>query len=83
MKMNKITISKFFELCLKKSPFTYLGRIAIALYSEPDQCYFITQCDDDGWESIYEDQIDTVYMLNAHEFLILDDNGDTSVVSFS
>lgn len=79
--MKKINLKKFFELCISKDSFLYLGKKATCLYSEPDECYFIAQYEDDGWESIYEDQIEEVFMLNGHEFLIRADNGEESVVT--
>ena len=81
--MDRVRVLDFFHLCVNKESFQYMGRNAIALFSECDGCFFITQYEDECWESIYEDQIEAVYKLKPNEFLILDDCGQTSIVSFS
>ena len=74
-------IKKFFETCLSKS-LLYMGKNAICLFSEADNCYFITQVEDDNYESIYEDQVASIIQVNDNEFIIKHDNGDESSVTF-
>ena len=59
-----------------------MGKNAICLFSEADNCYFITQVEDDNYESIYEDQVDSIIQVNDNEFIIKHDNGDESSVTF-
>ena len=59
-----------------------MGKNATCLFSEVDNCYFITQVEDDDYESIYEDQVDSIIQVNDNEFIIKHDNGDESSVTF-
>ena len=78
--MKKINIRKFFETCLSKS-LLYMGKNAICLFSEADNCYFITQVEDDEYESIYEDQIKEIFIKDENSFKIVADNGEETVVT--
>ena len=79
---NELDIHQFFVTCRQKPGFRYMGKDAQCFWDEDSKCFGITQVDEDCYESIQEDQVEAIYMLNSLEFLIIAKNGEESILSY-
>lgn len=79
---NEVDIHQFFVACRRKPGFHYMGKDAHCFWDEDSKCFGITQVYNDCHESIQEDQVEAIYMLNSREFLIIAKNGEESILSY-
>ena len=79
---EELNIHQFFVICRQKPGFRYMSKEAHCFWDEDSKCFGITQVDDGCYESIQEDQVEAIYMLNSLEFLIIAKNGEESILSY-
>lgn len=83
---NELTMVEFRRFIQENTTFAdpeflYEGANALLLYDENTDQFFITNIDQDNYNSIYEDQIVSISVEENGEIIFIDDHGDKSIVA--